>query len=216
MTGPERPPASGGPARQLVVFLHGVGADGRDLIELASHWARLLPDCHFSAPNAPEPYDMAPFGYQWFSLKDRSPEALLAGVKRAQPLVEAFLDAELARLGLDDSRLALVGFSQGTMISLYLAPRRARALAGVVGYSGALLGRETLEAELKSRPPLLLVHGDQDPVVPVQALHAAVGALGAAGFAVEWHVSRGIGHGIDPEGLRLGGAFLARVLKAEG
>lgn len=216
LSGPERPPASGGPARSLVVLLHGVGADGGDLIDLASPWARLLPDGHFIAPNGPEPYDMAPFGYQWFSLKERSAAALLAGVQRARLLVDAFLDAQLARLSFDDSRLALVGFSQGTMTALYVAPRRAKAPAGVVGYSGALIGADRLATELRSKPPVLLVHGDVDPVVPVDALHAAAGALGAAGVPVEWHVSRGAGHGIDPEGLRLGGAFLSRMLQDGG
>ncbi|HLB06570.1 MAG TPA: dienelactone hydrolase family protein [Alphaproteobacteria bacterium] len=212
LEGPERPPASGRAPSGLVVMLHGVGADGNDLIELAGSWQRLLPECHFIAPHAPERYDMAPIGYQWFSLRVRTPEALLDGLRRVAPVVERFLDAQLARFGLDDKRLALVGFSQGAMVSLYVAPRRPKRLAGVVGYSGALVGMDVLAREVKSKPPILLVHGDRDELVPLPALHGAVAALGQAGLSVEWHVSQGAGHGIAPDGLRLGGAFLARVL----
>ncbi len=216
LSGPERPPASGRAARALVVLLHGIGADGGDLIELAGPWSRLLPDVHFIAPNGPEACDRAPQGYQWFSLRDHAPEALLEGVSKATPRVDGFLDAMLARLGLAEDRLVLVGFSQGTMTALHLAPRRARPLAGVIGYSGALVAPERLEGEVRSRPPVLLVHGDQDPVVPVEALLAAAGGLGKAGVTVTWHVSPGVGHGIDGQGLELGARFLASVFEEPG
>lgn len=207
LTGPRRAPQSGAPPRRLVVLLHGVGADGADLIDLAPHWAPYLPDAEFLAPDGPAPCDMAPFGRQWFSLADRSPDAMKAGAARA-PVLNAFLDEELAARGLTDADLALVGFSQGTMMALYAAPRRAAPCAGLVGYSGALLDAEGLTQAARSRPPVLLIHGDADPVVPVQALPHAIGALKAAGFSVHDQVRPGLGHGIDPQGLALGGRFL--------
>ncbi|MGB8274016.1 MAG: prolyl oligopeptidase family serine peptidase [Alphaproteobacteria bacterium] len=211
LSGPSAAPAAGGKARELVILLHGVGADGNDLIGLAPYWAEQLPHAAFVSPNAPFRYDMAPFGYQWFSLADRNPEALYAGVCRAAPLLDAFIDAELARWGLTDDRLALVGFSQGTMAALHVGLRRGAPCAAIVGFSGALLGASALLAEIRCRPPVLLVHGDEDPVVPVTAMPHAVAALSAAGVEVESHVRPGLGHGIDPVGLRLGGEFLARA-----
>lgn len=208
LSGPSRPPAGGGDARSLVILLHGLGADGQDLIGLADHWARDLPHTAFVAPNAPHPCDMAPMGYQWFSLQNWTPESLLEGARAAAPMLDAFIDDQLARHRLDESRLALVGFSQGTMMSLQVALRRDRPVAGVLGYSGALIGAETLADDLVSRPPITLIHGDADDLVPVSAMHAAAGALGQAGLAVEWHVCPGVGHGIDPRGLALGGAFV--------
>jgi phospholipase/carboxylesterase len=212
LSGPERPPARGRAPARLVVLLHGLGADGGDLIGLADAWAKLLPDAAFLAPDAPEPCDMAPMGRQWFSLQSHTPEALHAGVRGAAPVLARYLDAQCARFGLAESRVALVGFSQGTMMALYVALRRAQALGCVVGYSGALVGAETLDGELRARPPILLVHGDADEVVPVGALFGAVGALGAAGVAAEWHVCRGLGHGIGEDGLAIGGRFLAERL----
>ena len=209
LTGPERPPASGAPARQLVVFLHGLGADGGDLIELAGHWTRRLPDAQFAAPNGPEACDMAPMGYQWFSLRERTPEQMIEGVERARAALDAYLDAELARLDLSDAELALVGFSQGTMTALHAAPRRAAPCAGIVGFSGALIAPERLADEALSRPPCLLFHGSADEVVPVDALFAALDPLGGAGLNVEWHVVPGLGHGIDPDALAQAGDFLA-------
>jgi phospholipase/carboxylesterase len=211
LTGPQQPPASGGAPRQLVVLLHGVGADGSDLIGLAPYWAELLPDAEFLSPDAPFPCDMAPFGRQWFSLQDRSPAAILAGVRATAPILDAFLDDALAARGLDDRSLALVGFSQGTMMSLYVGLRRATAPAGIIGYSGALIGANDLPHEIRVRPPVLLVHGDADEVVPPQVLPMAVKALEAAGVPVDSLTRPGLGHGIDEVGLREGGAFLRRV-----
>jgi phospholipase/carboxylesterase len=134
-------------------------------------------------------------------------------VQRAAPGLNAFLDDELARLGLTEKNLALVGFSQGAMLALHVGPRRKSPVAGIIGYSGYLVGTDHL-AETANRPPILLVHGEEDMTVPVLALHAAAPALGAAGFDVEWHVRPGLGHGIDMDGLRLGADFLSRVLKA--
>ncbi|TVQ32940.1 MAG: phospholipase [Geminicoccaceae bacterium] len=208
LKGPRVPPKRGTAPRQLVVLLHGVGADGEDLIGLAPMLQTYLPDALFVAPNAPERCDMAPVGYQWFSLSDRRPTALLAGVQRTAPDVDGFLDAELAALGLRPKDAALVGFSQGTMTSLYVAPRRAAPLGAVVGFSGALIGAELLEKDLRSRPPVLLVHGEADDVVPAQALFAAKEGLELAGLPVQWQLRPRLGHGIDPDGIDHAGRFL--------
>lgn len=215
LSGPRVAPRSGA-ARQLVVLLHGVGADGDDLIGLAPALARFLPHAAFVAPNGPEPCDMAPFGYQWFSLQDRRPEALLRGVQAAAPLLDAFLDEELARHGLDDRELALAGFSQGTMLALHVAPRRPGPMAAVLGFSGALLGAAALPAEAVSRPPVFLIHGDADEIVPVGALAAAVAGLQAADIPVRFEIRLGLPHAIDPEGIARGGAFLAAAFGEGG
>ena len=212
LSGPSRPPASGGKPRRLVILLHGLGADGNDLIGLAPYWARLLPDAEFLSPNAPFPCDMAPYGYQWFSSQDRSPEAVLGGVRAAAPILDAFIDEALEQRGLGSGELALVGFSQGTMMSLFVGLRRAEPVAGIVGFSGRLLAPELLASELRSRPPTLLVHGTEDPLVPYSSLAAAETTLKAAGVPVETVTSVGIGHSIDDQGLRRGGQFLKKVL----
>ncbi|MFQ5954656.1 MAG: alpha/beta hydrolase [Kiloniellales bacterium] len=212
LSGPSHGPASGGQARRLIILLHGIGADGSDLIALAPQLARVLPDAAFVSPNAPFPCDMAPFGYQWFSLQDRTPAMMLAGVRAAAPILDGFIDDALDGYGLADRDLALVGFSQGTIMSLYVAPRRERPCAGVVGYSGALIGARDWPAEVRSRPPVLLVHGDADPVMPFGAMARAAEELRRADIKVEAHRRPGLGHGIDPTGLELAGKFLASVL----
>jgi phospholipase/carboxylesterase len=214
LSGPMHKPASGDKPRQLVVLLHGVGADGNDLIGLAPYWAPLLPDAEFVSPDGPFPCDMAPFGRQWFSLQDRSPAAILDGVRATAPILDAFLDAALAARGLEDRQLALVGFSQGTMMSLYVGLRRGRAPAGIVGYSGALVGADSLPGEIRSRPKVLLIHGDADELVPVHALAIAANGLKAAGVPVEVLTRPGLGHGIDEEGLTRGGQFLHQAFAA--
>jgi phospholipase/carboxylesterase len=206
-------------AKQLVVFLHGYGADGNDLIDIGRAWQNLLPDTAFVSPHAPRPCGQAPTGREWFPLTFRDPGERWAGVTMAAPALDAFLDAELARLNLPPSALALVGFSQGTMMALHVGFRRQVSPAAIVGYSGMLALPEDIDpqrfaAEIRSRPPVLLVHGDQDPLIPVQALFQAAQGLASLGVPVEWHISAGIGHGIDQEGLRQGGEFLARNLTA--
>jgi phospholipase/carboxylesterase len=212
--GPRFGPISGRPPKHLVIFLHGYGADGQDLIDIARHWSYALPEVAFVSPNAPEPCAEAPMGRQWFPLTERSPAEMWRGAVAAAPVLNHFIDAELARHGLKDSALALVGFSQGTMLALHVGPRRAQPMAGIVGYSGLLAGPEHLAADVRSRPPVLLVHGEQDPLIPVGAMFMAVNGLATAGIAAEWHARPGLQHGIDPEGLDLGAVFLRRVLPA--
>ncbi len=212
LDGPRIAPLAGGPATSLVVFLHGYGADGNDLIDIGRLWAPVLSGAAFVAPHAPEPCAQAPVGRQWFPLAEADPHRLRQGVQSAAPALDAFLDAELAAHALADNRLVLVGFSQGTMMALHVGPRRKGRIAGIVGYSGLLAGPEHLTEELSHLPPVLLVHGDADPVIPAIALTAATRVLGDAGFEVELHVRPGLQHGIDQEGLALGVDFLRRVL----
>lgn len=225
LTGPRLEPESA-PARRLVVFLHGYGADGNDLIELGRQWRRLLPDAAFVAPHAPQPCAGAPMGRQWFALSaaalnpddPRGEAERWRGVVAARPALDAFLDAELARRGLEDSRLALVGFSQGSMMALHVGLRRKRAPAAIVAYSGLLVGPDKL-AEATARngrgepPPILLAHGDQDPMIPLEAMLAATNDLAGAEIPNQWHLSLGVGHGIDGGGLAHGGQFLAQSFR---
>ena len=214
LDGPRLIPRSG-PARQLVVFLHGYGADGNDLINIGQAWQSYLPQAAFVSPHAPEPCAQEPLGRQWFPLTFRDPNERWLGVNKAAPGLQRFLDAELSRLKLPPSALALVGFSQGTMMALHVGLRRATPPAAIVGYSGVLVvppdvDAEAFAAEIKAKPPVLLVHGDRDELIPAQALFQATQGLAALEVPVEWHLSAGIGHGIDAEGLRHGGEFLAR------
>jgi phospholipase/carboxylesterase len=212
LTGPSAPAAAAGPARSMVIFLHGYGSNGEDLMGLAPYWREALPHTAFLAPNAPERCPGAPGGYQWWPIGDLSPVARAAGVRKPAAALDAYIDAQLAAHDLTPERLALVGFSQGTMMALHVGPRRATALAGIVGYSGMLADPDALALEARSTPPVLLIHGDADDVLPVAALQAASTALTAQGFAVDAYVAPGLGHSIDAAGLRLGGDFLARVL----
>jgi phospholipase/carboxylesterase len=214
--GPRLPPRAGA-AKSLVVFLHGYGADGNDLIDIGRMWQALMPHTAFVAPHAPYPCGQAPVGREWFPLTFRDPDERWRGVNAARPVLDAFLDRELARHNLPAARLALVGFSQGTMMALHVGLRRAAAPAAIVGYSGVFVLPEGAEPEaaapdIRSRPPVLLVHGSEDDLIPVDALFMSAQALAAVDVPTEWHLSAGIGHGIDEEGLRHGGEFLARRL----
>lgn len=210
--GPRVAPYSGGAARSLVILLHGYGSNGEDLIGLAPYWRSVLPDTAFVSPNAPEICPGAPGGYQWWGITSFDRASMVRGAERAAPVLDAFIDAELSRHGLEEDRLALVGFSQGTMMALQVGPKRRRALAGIVGYSGMVANPDGLTDPALTRPPILLVHGDADPMVPITAFHMTRDALEANGFAVETQVSPGLGHSIGIPGLQLGGAFLKRVL----
>ncbi|MBV8790575.1 MAG: prolyl oligopeptidase family serine peptidase [Pseudolabrys sp.] len=217
LDGPRLEPKSGA-AKSLVVFLHGYGADGNDLIDIGRAWQNMLPNTAFVSPHAPRPCGQAPMGREWFPLTFRDPRERWTGVSAAAPVLNAFLDTELARHKLADTAMALVGFSQGTMMSLHVGLRRTQAPAAIVGYSGMLVAPENeaemdkFASEIRAKPPVMLIHGDQDPLIPVQALFHAAQGLGALEVPVQWHISPGVGHGIDQEGLRHGGEFLARFL----
>ncbi|WP_127109671.1 alpha/beta hydrolase [Pararhodobacter zhoushanensis] len=204
-----------GTATSVVIFVHGYGANGADLLGLADPLAPHLRKTAFYAPDAPENCQGNPFGFQWFPIPwlDGSEESkALEGQQQAAEDLNAFIDKVLADEGLEPSALALVGFSQGTMMSLHIAPRRPAPLAALVGFSGRLLQPETLAAETVSKLPILLIHGDADPMVPVQSLPEAADALVAAGFETFAHVCKGLGHSIDNEGLSLALGFLREKL----
>jgi phospholipase/carboxylesterase len=210
--GPRLPPKSGRKPTSLVVFLHGYGADGNDLLGIGREWANALPGAAFVSPHAPEPCAGAPMGRQWFPLTMRDPHEFARGVAAARPALDAFLDAEIARHGLDETACALVGFSQGTMMALHVGPQRRRRLAGILGYSGLLADPLALKGSAAQKPPVMLVHGDMDDLIPVAAVFSAAQGLAAAEIPVEWHISPGIPHGIGPDGMELGRGFLKRLL----
>lgn len=207
--------AAQGKATSLVVFLHGYGADGADLLGLADALAPHLPGAAFVAPDAPERCVGGGFGYQWFPIPwlDGSPQAAAdAGMAASVKDLNGFLDARLTEEGLTPDRMVLIGFSQGAMMSLHVAPRRDMEVAGVVAISGRLLRPETLAAEALVKPPVLLIHGDQDAVVPFTDMAKAGDALVAAGFPTYGHVMQGTGHGIAPDGLGVALQFLKERL----
>lgn len=216
LDGPRMPPARGGKPDALVVLLHGYGSNGADLISLAPYWAKALPGAAFVSPNAIEPVPQAPGGYQWFPISNLDPHLMESGARAAAQSVDRFLDRELERHGLPANRLALVGFSQGTMMALHVGLRRAQPVAAVLGYSGVLVGGRKLKEEMRSKPPILLIHGDRDPTIPIPAMFDSADQLAAAGHGAQWHISYGVPHSIGPDGLELGGEFLATYLKKQG
>lgn len=207
INGPSLPPRSG-TTKQIVLILHGWGADGANLIDLGESWAQTLPDAFFIAPNAPHVCDVNPFGYQWFSLMDRTPGVLQAGVKDAAKYVNALIDRLKAQY--PGASVALVGFSQGTMTALHVALHRSDIVC-VLGYSGALLDA-TLPAGARFKT--CLIHGESDDMVPFAAMGDAATRLKAAGINVQTHDRPHLGHGIDMQGIEIGREFLAASLRA--
>lgn len=204
-------PLAGGAPDSLVLLVHGYGADGQDLFDLAPIFGRAVPRAAFAAPHAPFPCAEAPMGRQWFPLWDRSEGQLAAGAAEAAALLGAFVRAEAARLGVPETRVALMGFSQGAMLVLEAGLRGAVASpAAILAYSGALLG--PADARVVAHPPVLIVHGRDDAVVPVQASERAAAQLLAAGVPVTTLFRQGLGHGIDEEGLAAGARLLAATL----
>jgi phospholipase/carboxylesterase len=209
LDGPRWGPASKATPTQLVVLCHGVGADGHDLIDLAPTWGHALPDALFVSVDAPFPHDSG-FGRQWWSVADRTPAVMEAGVRQAAGFLDAFIDAELARLGLPADAYALMGFSQGAMTVLFTGLRRATAPRAILAFSGALIAPDSLAGELANHAPVLLVHGEADDVVPAQRSRDAETALRAAGVPVEAVYVPRLGHGIDDTGLAMGALALQK------
>lgn len=203
----------GGKITRAVIILHGLGDSASGIMGLGEAMRPALPETLFLAPDAPEPCEFSPFGFQWFSSRDWSVAVVLENVKKSAPLLNAYIDRTLEKTGLAAENLALIGFSQGTMMALYVAPRREKPLAGILGYSGALIGGESLPQERKSNPPIFLAHGTSDEVVPFAAMdHARIG-LQNANMNVETLACPGLGHSVDDEGLTKGILFLRRILK---
>ena len=203
-----RADAQSGNKDSLVILLHGYGADGNDLFGIAQALAPHLPNTAFRSPNAPERCTTNPMGYQWFPISwlDGSSEQEMAeGAERAKKTLHAYLDEAMAEEGMTPDRTIIIGFSQGTMMSLDVTMRRDEPFAALVGFSGRLIESE---APMTCKTPVLLVHGDQDPMVPVESIHEAREALGKAEVPVLWHISEGAGHGIAPDGLGLALKFI--------
>ncbi len=209
-------PQSGVKPKQIIVLLHGYGSNGRDLISLAPYWQPSVPEAIFVSPDAPFFCDAVPemsdTMHQWFSLTNRTPERDLAGVKKAALILDSYLDSLLSHYGLSDDKLALVGFSQGTMMSLYVGPNRTHKIAGILGYSGSLIGAETLDlVKENEKPPIHLIHGEADSVVPIERYYDSVKRLKAKGFQVSGHTTPMLEHSIDNDGIESGAKFLSKI-----
>jgi phospholipase/carboxylesterase len=205
-------PASGGKPSSLVILLHGWGSDGRDLIGLAPLLAKSLPDTVFVSPDAPYVCEVNPMGFQWFSLQGGGPQSRLHGAQQVAPVLDSYITAQREKYGVPSDKTALIGFSQGTMMSLYIGPRYPEKLAGVLGYSGALVWEEDVDANALQKIPVHLIHGDADNIVPVAAYHRAVETLKKAGFKTSGNVTPDLPHSIDEAGIESGAKFLQSVL----
>lgn len=197
----------------IVFLLHGLGSNKEDLISLAPYFARYCPNTVFVSPDAPQPCDMGPFGFQWFSLQDRDPHVMLKGIEESFPVLKQFIEDVVAKYNVKKERVILLGFSQGTMMSLYTAPRLDKTIAGVIGYSGALLGGAELADSQFKKPPVLLIHGNRDDVVAYSALQNAEGFLSKSGFDIKTVTCPNLGHSIDERGIIAGIEFVSEKLK---
>lgn len=209
LTGPELSPRSGHPPKQLVLILHGYGADGEDLIGLGQHWAEFFPDALFFAPNAPTRCAQNPFGYEWFPIDfDNMVQSVATGVPMAASAVLEGLRDVWSRTGLGPAQTFLVGFSQGAMMALHAGLSLPEPPLGIVSFSGALVPPPGFGAEKSGKPPVCLVHGDIDPVVDPKLTQDAAVQLQAAGYEVSVHISHGMAHGIAPDGLDFATTFM--------
>ena len=206
--GPSILPLSGTSAKQLIIFCHGYGADGNDLIGLANYFQQALPDAYFISPNAPETCPMNPTGYQWFDFTSNDPDLIWKKVNDAGIILNEFIDSKLNELKLTDKDLSLVGFSQGTMISLHVGLRRNKAMSSIVGFSGRLIREDTLKREMNAKPPIYLIHGDQDPMVPYSDTINATKILKDLDVNVQSHISLNTPHSIAQDGLEIAIQFL--------
>lgn len=205
-------PLSDGKPKQIIILLHGYGSSGTDMISLAPHWQAELPDALFLAPHAPQRCAMMANGYQWWGLSGHDPSALLAGAQSAAPTINAFIDRKLTEYDLNEADLALVGFSQGTMMALHIGLRRPKTVAAIVGYSGILTSTSDISQNNMPKPPVLLVHGNVDPVVPAGSMSLAEQELKGLGVKVNTHLAQGLAHSVDQTGLQLGRDFLVKAL----
>jgi phospholipase/carboxylesterase len=211
LSGPMIAPANGQAPDSAVVLLHGYGSDGNDLIGLAPHFQHLLPGAIFVSPNAPMPTGMG--GFQWFAIDwtgDRLASRQTGGIE-ARPVIEGFLRDLWAQTGIRPERTMLIGFSQGAMMALHVGTGIDETLMGIIGFSGAFLPPEGFDAADKPKAPVCIIHGDMDDVVDPNLSGEANRALSEAGYEVSYHVSRGVGHGIAPDGLDFAGQFIAAV-----
>jgi len=217
LQGPELSPQSGNKPKQLVIFLHGYGSNGDDLISLSPEYKDILPDAHFISPNAPYKCEMSPpminNSFQWFSLISHDPVDMYEGAISASQILNDFIDEQLERFDLSEKDLTLIGFSQGTMMSLHVGLRREKQLAGILGYSGSLLEAEPLEDHIKSKPPICLVHGIIDPIVPFISMSNAENTLEKLSVDIETHARPMLAHGIDFDGIKIGRKFLKKIYK---
>jgi phospholipase/carboxylesterase len=214
LSGPMVAPRDGGPPTRIVVLLHGYGSDGQDLIGLVPYWRDILPGALFVAPNAPDRCRDNAAGYQWFPVDFSRPERRFEGASRAGPVIAEFLDDIWAETGLGAAETILAGFSQGAMMALHVGVSLDRALLGIVAFSGALLAPAGFGEGFGARPPVCLVHGDRDNVVDPALSAEAAEILRSKGFEVSYHVERGAGHTIAPDGLDFAGQFIARIAAA--
>ena len=215
LSGPMLPAKSGAAPKQLMVLLHGYGADGSDLIGLGLQWRDLFPDMLFVAPNAPEPCDINPAGYQWFPLAIDRAAGRIEGAAKARPVLVEFVRDLWTQTGLGASDTVLCGFSQGAMMALHVGTSLDDELAGIVAFSGAFIPPEGFGAKPFAKPPVAIIHGDLDGVVPVQFSRDAAAMLAVAGFDVGFHISPGAAHGIAPDGLDFATGFLVSHIPAK-
>ena len=213
ISGPIIEPSSGNPPKQMIIFVHGYGADGNDLIGLANYFQSTLPEAIFLSPHAPEACSMNPSGYQWFDLTSTDPAVLWSKILVAADHLNEFIDSKLLEYNIAEENLALIGFSQGTMMSLHVSLRRKNTMAAVLGYSGRLIGADLLKDDLISKPSIYLIHGDQDPMVPYQESLTAEKVLKEYSVDIKTHISEHTQHSIAEDGLRIGVDFLASKLK---
>jgi phospholipase/carboxylesterase len=213
LDGPRLPPAAGGKPGKLIILAHGYGSNGDDLIGLAPYLARLLPDAVFVAPNAPDEVPGYGGGYQWFPITRLDPAEMARGVALAAPMLDSFIDQEMTRYRLPASAVSLIGFSQGTMMALHVGLRRKERLAAIVGYSGLLAAPP--EGRVLNPPPVALIHGDLDEMIPVQGLISSVATLGDHGVPAMWSICPELGHSIDEHGLRVGADHLLAAYRGQ-
>ena len=213
ISGPIIEPSSGNPPKQMIIFVHGYGADGNDLIGLANYFQSTLPEAIFLSPHAPEACSMNPSGYQWFDLTSTDPAVLWSKILVAADHLNEFIDSKLLEYNIAEENLALIGFSQGTMMSLHVSLRRINTMAAALGYSGRLIGADLLKNDLISKPSIYLIHGDQDPMVHYQESLTAEKVLKEYGVDIKTHISEHTQHSIAEDGLRIGVDFLTSELK---